>query len=301
MLITHLEKKYGFEITRNLISEGRLLAQNIKEKNDSDQTIVKNHLIKLDQELSLGLQIPNTNWAFDFPGWLGSLNSNGSNYNKKFMVVGLEPHVENYDYQITYGLSETTPGGKERFEIEKEKPEKHIIKCNCDSSLIWSNLFHLLATGEEINEVYRKPIGGSDKEAMMNFLSQFYITDLCHFAPQDKAKAVFNIKNWKKIRFKVANHFLKSEIDIVKPKVIIAQGNGVFSELRKILGLKEEKKYLIEVGKVKWSIKKAESTDNNYTVLSLPHFGSQMNYKTFWMKKRDGVRELLINNNLIIV
>ena len=286
MIIEHLQKKYGSEITEKLVANGELLAQNIKCKNENDQALVQDHIGRINEKLNLGMQIDNTKWAFDFPGWLGVLGLNGS-ANKKYFIIGLEPHVERYDYQITYGLSKTTPSGEERFSVGT--PEKFIIDCKEDSSLIWSNLFQILATEEEIKEV-------GNKETLMRFLSQFYITDLCHFAPQDKAKAVFGIKNWKSIRFNVANYFLKSEIEIVNPKVIIAQGNGVFSELSRILDLKKIETYSIEG--TRWSIKRG-IFNNNYKVLSLPHFGSKMNYNTFWRKHLDTVRRILIKEELV--
>jgi hypothetical protein len=289
MIIEHLRKKYGAEITGKLVLNGELHAQNIIFKNESDQILVQDHISSLNDELKLGMQIENTKWAFDFPGWLGALGMNGST-DKKYFIIGLEPHVERYDYQVTYGLSKTTPKGEERFSIGE--PERFTINCKEDSSLIWSNLFHILATEEEINDVSKN----KDKEILMRFLSQFYITDLCHFAPQDKAKAIFGIKNWKSIRFNVAKHFLKSEIEIVNPKVVIAQGNGVFSELSRILDLKEIESYPIEG--TNWSLKKG-IFKNGYKVLSLPHFGSKMNYNTFWRKHRDKVRRILIKKELV--
>lgn len=34
------------------------------------------------------------------------------------MIIGLEPHVERYDYQITYGLSAEDPQGSPRFSLD---------------------------------------------------------------------------------------------------------------------------------------------------------------------------------------
>jgi hypothetical protein len=286
------KEKYGEEIYSELVNDYQIITQNIREKNEIDQLKVKNHLAIINDRLDLNLDIHNTNWAFDFSGWSSKLH-NGNDQLKKYMIVGLEPHVERYDFQVTYGLSDKTPQGLQRFELNLNNEFE--IKCNDDSSLIWSNLFKIMADDNQQNELLKK----GNEQIMFDFLNQFYIVDLCHFAPQDKAKAINDVKDWDKIRFKVASHYLTKEIDIIKPKVIITQGNGVFKELKKILNFKETKSYPLKFGKNTWSVKTGEDRNNGFKVLSIPHFGSILNYRTFYQNNRDLVTNTLADNNLI--
>ncbi len=292
MIEQFFEEKYGKEICANLFNDNQLLAENIKAKNEHDQLLVKTHVDKINQDLNLHLDVYNNNWAFDFSGWLGKLETREQHL-KKYMIIGLEPHVERYDYQITYGLSEKAPNGQKRFTVNLEN--KFEIGCENDSSLIWTNLFKILANNDQIEEVLNK---GNEKE-MKIFLNQFYIADLCHFAPQDKAKAVHDIKDWKKIRYEVALHFLKKEIDLIKPEIIITQGNGVFKELKRILRFNESNSYPIGFGKNTWLVKRGQEVNSNYEIISIPHFGTELNYKTFYMKNRESVKKILIENGLI--
>jgi hypothetical protein len=291
-LYKFFETKYGDKISSILLNDLQLNANNIKNKNNECQLIVKQHIEKINQDLNLDLNVNATNWAFDFSGWLGQLDLNNDSL-KKYMIIGLEPHIERYDYQITYGLSDKSPQNLQRFTLDLNNVFE--IQCNDDSSLIWTNLFKLIATEQQKNEVLEQ----GNVQTMLDFLSQFYITDLCHFAPQDKAKAINNIKNWKKIRQKVASHFLKNEIELIKPKVLITQGNEIFYKLKKILSFDETKSHDLPFGKNCWSVKTGESKDKKYKILSIPHFGSELNYKTFYLKNSALVRNVLINNTLI--
>lgn len=284
-----LEEKYGEAICNQLLEDGKLKPENIAAKNEQSQGLVKKQISKINSLLDLGLDVENTDWAFDFSGWIGSLARKGES--KRYMIIGLEPHIERYDYQITYGLSERTPKGEERFSIDSS--ETWEIRCNDDSSLIWTTLFKLMADDNQKKEVLQH----SNEKVLKEFLHQFYITDLCHFAPQDKAKAVHDIKDWKKIRAKVAGRYLQKEIEAVNPEVILTQGNGVFNELKGILKFRETESYPLNYNN--WSIKTGVDLKGNYKVLSLPHFGTLLNYKTFYKKHVDAVRKILINNELI--
>lgn len=292
MLDRILQEKYGEEICSILLTDFRLNAENLKEKNIDDQLLVKRHIEKINQSLGLDLGVNETNWSFDFSGWTGHLDLKRDNL-KKYMIIGLEPHIERYDYQVTYGLSDKTPQGSQRFSLDLENEFE--IQCNDDSSLIWTNLFKIMASDIQQSEVLEK----GNRQTMHDFLNQFYITDLCHFAPQDKAKAINNIKDWKNIRYKVASHFLTDEINQIKPKVLITQGNNVFTELKQILKFNETDSYPLKFGKNCWSIKTGEDKDKRYRVLSIPHFGTTLNYKTFYLRNRNLVRNALIENSLI--
>lgn len=291
MLDRLFQDKYGEEIYSKLVTDFQLNAEKITPANKPDQLIVKRHIERINQNLGLGLCINGTNWAFDFSGWTGQLDLKKNNL-KEYMIIGLEPHVERYDFQVTYGLSDKTPQGSQRFSLDLENK---FIQCNDDSSLIWTNLFKIVASDKQQSEVFEK----GNRATMLNFLNQFYITDLCHFAPQEKAKAINDIKGWKNIRHKVASQFLPCEINQIKPKVLITQGNNVFTELKQILKFNETDSYPLEFGKNCWSIKTGEDKDKKYRVLSIPHFGTVLNYKIFYKKNSELVRKILIENSLI--
>ena len=287
------QEKYGSEVCADLFKDNQLHAENIKKFCNERQQVVKQQVKFINESLELSLDIDVTNWAFDFPGWLGKLDITNEHFKKKYMIIGLEPHIEWSDYQITYGLSDIAPDGTQRFRLdEKNKTE---IVCQGDSNLIWTNLFKIMASEKQIKEAFVD----RNEQTIIDFLNQFYIVDLCHFAPQDKAKAVRDIKNWKKIRQKVASNFLPKEIELIKPEVIITQGNGVFSELKKILRFEETPGYPLKFSKNNWSIKTGQDKNNQYKILSIPHFGTELNYKTFYMSNLDLVRNNLLEHKLI--
>jgi len=292
MITEHFKNKYGEKITKTLLENNNLIAENISHRNENSQNLVKEQISKLNNQLDLNIDIKNTNWAFDFPGWLSQLSTQKEGA-KKIMIIGLEPHVERYDYQITYGLSNKTPSNSQRFKIDLKNNFE--IVCQDDSSLIWTNLFKILANDSQLKAV----LENGNEKVMFDFLNQFYITDLCHFAPQDKAKAINDVGNWKKIRLKVAKQFMHKEIDLVQPKIILTQGNQVFNELKRVLKFQVTENYPLKFGKNTWSIKTGICPNNKYKVISIPHFGSLLNYKTFYIKNRQLVREQLFANNLI--
>lgn len=289
-----LQGKYGKELTERLVKHNRLDVTSIQYSSDEnleDQELVKKQLANLKSQLNLTFEIDNHKWAFDFSGWIGELDFSKPSV-RKFMVVGLEPHIERFDFQITYGLSDTAPVSNEkRFSIDNNKA--NFIRCKEDSSLIWTNLFKLLA-----NEVDQRSVQEEENEQTLEgFLQQFYITDLCHFAPRGKANTIHKVPNWKKNRFKVADHFLKNEIEIINPKVIIAQGTGVFGNLVRCLGIKSFEAHLFNVGNKTFQIKVGHF--NNSKIISVPHIGSSMIHKTFWKRNLKTVRDTLDFKGLV--
>ena len=135
-----LHSKFGDAVTERLFQKNKIRSEGIRWKNKDDQLLVKDHLNKLNDHLVLGLEINQHNqWTFDFPGWLGELNFKKSSV-KRIMVIGLELHVERFDFQITYGLSDNTPiENGPRFNLDLSKPD--FVSCGLDGSIIWTNLF----------------------------------------------------------------------------------------------------------------------------------------------------------------
>lgn len=299
--------KYGEGVVNELYDLGRLQAENIKKANPDSQAMVASHMKNLFVELKKGdvnewieahykstsneATWDKKSWAFDFSGWLGSLDFNKEHL-KKYMIVGLEPHVERYDYQIVYGLSDNAPGdlGK-RFRIDPK--EKEFVRCTDDSSLIWTNLLNIFGNESLISKVKKK-----DESALIDFLDQFYIADLCHFAPRGPAGEIHKIKGWSAIRFETADKFLQQEIKLINPEVVIAQGVGVFHELLKIYKVES---YVTYMDKNKRLVLKANLTiDGNYIkLISIPHFGSKMMKNTFWIKHIKSVKDILEEKEII--
>ena len=210
-------------------------------------------------------QLEENNWAFDFPGWIGELDFSGT-HTKEIMVLGMEPHIGKRDFQVTYGLRET---GKDIFgELDEY----------LSNTRLWKNLYGLFG-----NES-----GYQSKE----FLKKFYITDMSHFAVQGKASEMLSFKKWRKIRAEVANIFLPREIELIRPKYIVSQGNDVadFIEYKVLdkLGKRIAKKatqdfttLLPKQCKNSPTFKKYEIFNTEIIHLRLPHVGSP-NGNYFW-------------------
>lgn len=270
--IDFLEKKYGREITNKLVKDDCLHTDPVLE---GGTDLVQDQVRALKDRIGLGFVADiDKGWAFDFPGWIGKFSP------RKYMVIGMEPHIERYDFQITYGLSEYTPQKEKRFSIDTTR--QSFVVCRDDSSIIWSNLFKLFA-----DEETKAAVLEGDMTALMNFLRQFYITDLCHFAPRGPAKRIREIPQWTKWRRHIAREFLPQDIELVNPEVIITQGNTVFGELARSLKPRitgEEK-----CGKIKIIFAEFEGVK----IISIPHFGSELTNKTFWLRNLEVVKEIL--------
>ena len=283
----HLENKYGKDVTDLLYNDGKITTENIKVLSEEGQKIVQNHLNVIDEKINFNFIENEYKWAFDFSGWTGKIDFTSDRL-KKYMVIGLEPHIERFDFQITYGLSDNTPISNEsRFSIDCEKPE--FIQCKNDSSLIWTNLFKLLASEETIKEVK----DNKNEIKLKEFLNQFFITDLCHFAPQGSANLINKVSKWSKIRESVANEFIKKEIEIINPEIIFTQGTDVFNTLKKILNIDEYMTYSLGNGSVR------VAQFGNIRIIGLPHIGSTMIHRTFWINNISNVREKLVHKQLL--
>jgi hypothetical protein len=284
-----LNSKYGIEITNNVFIDKRISTENIKPANDLDQLLVTRHLSELKSKLNLEFEVSATPWAFDFSGWYGELDF-GQERLKKYLVVGMEPHIEKYDFQITYGLSELTPNNEKRFSIDTNKK---VVVCKDDSSVMWTNLFKIFSGEKLFSAVMEK----GDEESLKQFLNQFYIADLCHFAPKGKANEVEKIKSWSKVRSFVASEFLKKEIELVNPELIITQGAVAFNKICEITDIKIINPFTISVGTQNWRIR--YGNNERTKVLSLPHIGSRMINRTFWNRNLQKVKSTLEDNGIV--
>jgi len=197
----HIENKFGRHITDSILDSKKL--QLLTGKADN---IYKTGVLKLNSEKIKSLfpewstDIEKKNWAFDFPGWIGELEFTKINA-KEIMIIGMEPHIGDRDFQVTYGLRETSDNQFD--EIDEFKPNE----------MLWRNLFGLFGNGTNYKS----------KE----FLDRFYITDMSHFAVQGQANEMLNFINWANIREKVADSFLLKEIELILPKYIVSQSNVV--------------------------------------------------------------------------
>ncbi|PSR11777.1 MAG: hypothetical protein C7N36_14790 [Bacteroidetes bacterium] len=253
-----LENKYGKEIVTELMTiENRVNLENEKGYGEG-QIPVNDHMVKLSKQDLIDFNVFSSNkeWAFDFPGWIGEFNSTG----RKVMIIGLEPHIQNNDFQITYSF------GGDKGDVFNS------------NHFIWNRLHSLLFSELTFQEAVKK----------------IYITDLCHFTPKGDAKRIKKIPTWSKIRNKIADKYLKEEINIVNPEIIIAQGGDVFRFLKSRLKIKN-KTHWIPTGykkPAKYGI--YTGTYDGRTVFGIPHIGSEHNLTyNFWERKIESVKKII--------
>ncbi|MBK9014515.1 MAG: hypothetical protein IPM82_10745 [Saprospiraceae bacterium] len=96
-------EKYGEAITDDLIDPNfRLRMENIKPRGRA-KNIVKAQMQQLVEKRLLSEKDFKTFdwWAFDFPGWIGGMDFEKERL-KEVMIIQLEPHIKDHDYQIVY-------------------------------------------------------------------------------------------------------------------------------------------------------------------------------------------------------
>ena len=193
-----LEEKYGKEILQNLLTEGRINLDNEAHKSTKTQLVIAqmNKMINLDL-LSQEDYKEGVPWAFDVSSTYANLNEVTK---IPIMIIGEDPHVENNDYQAVYGFAQKGESFEKRSITDKFK--KFLIR--------------LFYSENELSQMTNLQL--------QNFLSLFYITDLCHFTPQGPDKRKEALTNWDSIKKKTAMHFLKNEIDAINPDYIITHG-----------------------------------------------------------------------------
>ncbi len=141
---------------------------------------------------------PFPGWAFDFPGWIGSLDFKGDTPTRDIMVIGLEPHIQKRFYQVTYGFRKPHP--------DYFKDQEQLT----DNKNLHNNL---------------KALFGNENEAAEDFYKKFYVTDMCFFAPKGNANFIERVKpKWSEVRENVATKLLRQEIEFIAPKIIISSG-----------------------------------------------------------------------------
>ena len=211
--INYLKNKFGDEVTDYLLDQNKLELKEgefVNDRGETNKEKVKEHFsAHFGDEFarqSSGENPSFNGWAFDFPGWIGELTFKNNEPAKEIMVIGLEPHIENSDYQVTYGLRK-----KNSIEFEGK---------------LDTNLKALFPHND--------------------FYKQFYITDMCFFAPKGNANLIKKVKpKWSEVRQEAAKKFLSDEIEFIAPKIIISSGLDVahFVE-NEILKIKLEAKVI---------------------------------------------------------
>lgn len=144
------------------------------------------------------------------------------------------------------------------------------------------------------SDVTTKEVCENNNETeLKKFINQFYITDLCHFAPQGNANLINNVSKWSKIRESVAKEFIKNEIEIINPKIILAQGTDVFNTLKKLLEIDKYITYSLGNGSVR------VAQFGNIKIIGLPHIGSMMIHRTFCINNIENVKKKLEEKQII--
>lgn len=260
-----------------LTNQNQLLDLEKKPEIDSysKKTFVKNFIAGLIEEAILEPKtvnaIDDTNaWSIDFPSWYGNFNEKKG---KQVMIIGSEPHIHFKYLQTVYHLNN----------------EKHIDEYLINGHKIFNYASKLIS----------KKLNLSQEAA----LRECYLTDLFPLAPfrgngknvgspENIQKAIGQNGKWEKIRYTYAKNNLISEIENVKPRIILSQGKAVFKEIIKILNVSEdiiEKKILTQKGNnqiirfTKW---------RDIEIVSVPHIGSQR-MGTFWKQNLENVLEVI--------
>jgi hypothetical protein len=228
-------EKYGEKVVKNLLDDKTftLIPQNIKpyESDPDGREAVVEQMSQLASFIDELKPLYNKfyKFSFDFPGWIGTLDK------KEIMIVGLEPHIEDYYYQICYGFSGidrfriVPANGKNDFRIRTIKPGNGNNK-KYNTNRLLDIMFRLFS-----NHIYKINHEIAANDNLKKILEKFYITDLFHFAPRGKASIINKLGNkWHRIRYEVSNSFLEKEICLINPKVIIAQGIASMNILKNI-------------------------------------------------------------------
>lgn len=266
MIKEFLEKKYGKEIISNLIKNGRINLAKQAPKG-TKQDLVDSQIKKM---IELGLLSEEDfesgkPWAFDISSTFADLTETSR---IPVMIIGEDPHVQYNDYQAVYGFA--LNGSEFRKEKITDKFKQHIL-----------SLFY---TNEEIQEK-------TDSE-ILEFLSNFYVTDLCHFTPQGADNRKLELKSWTAVKERTARYFLEKEIEVVRPKYIVTHGRFSRENLAKILGVE-----IIEAGKIGQRFYRGEY--KGIQIIGLSHLGSR-NTIGHWNKFIDQTRELLIKPTIAL-
>lgn len=227
-------------------------------------------------------EIKKYDWAFDFPGWIGTLDFAKVNV-KDILVIGMEPHIgDEYekDGEIIDRTVQTTYGLRETGESEYSELSEHL-----GNRMLWNNLNSIFNNNDELYNIdnYKNNL---DPE----FLRRIYITDMSQFAVKGLAKKA-NIANWKKIREDNAEKYIVRTINFIMPKYIISQGNAVANFIDRILidnkQIEELKPTEFLVGRnTRYKnfphFKSYELNSNKIIHIRLPHLASGLT-NGFWL------------------
>jgi hypothetical protein len=302
-------QKFGKEITERLLDKdlvldrGKISIHKEKDLSGTHPTVS----VQMEKLIELGClskeDFENQNikgWAFDFPGWIGALNVDKPSF-KDIMIIGLEPHVDNNDFQIVYELADRTR--KPTFTVRNNE-----IFCDGSSKphVMWSNAVKILSSDNQYTEIFTN----NNQEVLYEVLNKIYITDLCHFAPMGNANKIKNLK-WKGsngIRTKTAEKFLLDEIRLINPKLIIAHGNDVINTLRSFLNTEEshwisgynELNHNRKVSGLKYLPWTAKLTFCNCNFLAVPHLASGIpQAANFYRNHIDELKKYLKDINFV--
>lgn len=260
MLRNLLEEKYGTEIISDLISNGRINLENQALKGTKTE-IVNRQMKKM---IDLGLLTESDfkegkPWAFDVSSTYADLSKTNR---IPIMIIGEDPHVQDNDYQSVYGFAQ-----------EGIKFKKEHIK---DKFKIF--LTRLFYSQKEIDQM--------SNNQMLDFLSKFYVSDLCHFTPQGNDNRKEDLKNWTTIKENTAKHFLLREIEIINPNFIITHGGFSRKYISKILETE-----MLESGTIGYKYYLGNYKD--IKLIGISHLGSG-HTTGHWNKNIDLTRENLI-------
>lgn len=261
----------------HFISQGNTLKD--LEHDSSISEVLKENFVKTFAEKLIRNEIftpsamsclPEANpWSIDFPSWFGPFNEQKG---KKVFVIGAEPHIHSKYLQTVYHLNNERAAD---YYLSDAHP-----------------LFKFLT------EIISARLNVSQHEA----LEECYLTDLFPMSPfrgeglavgtaEGIQAAIGKEHNWYTIRAKYARENLRSEIEAVKPKMIITQGVSVLEEVIPILGIETNMvaKVVKQLSGRSHYIRRVDY--NGIPIISVPHIGSGRT-RTFWKKNIDQIKEV---------
>ena len=204
-----LRDKYGeFVVGQMLTSADEVIWDNYNADGPGEQGAVREHIRMIRD--AYGCIVPETflkvDWGMDFSSWLGPFNGR-----KDFMFVGAEPHISK-NYQLVYDF------GVRQNEFGSDVNANALFYAMGRKD-IWYYLVKNFVTNPE------------DDTAIVDFLTNVYITDLCHIVPkgcgqvnQIETKLNIKAKEWRELRTRIAMRFLPEEIEAVNPRFIVLHG-----------------------------------------------------------------------------
>ena len=247
-----LIEMYGKTITNRMVDNDLSLKNQGISK--SIQKDIKEHLLILENKFDLEILIIYKEWVLDFPGWFGKLNFNNNDPAKKIVIIGQDPHLPRHksygQYELYGAYAACDPD-----EIGKQN--------------VWSIVPYITGLSRNITDTSSKNL--------------IYATDRCYITPKHFS-AIEKDKNrsWQNISKIIGGYFIKKQIDILRPNIIISNGSIAYNMLTEndmYVETGQEELFSISNKRPRY-IKTAKNIESGIILISIPHLGGR--HSNFW-------------------